>query len=132
MKPSMDPMNKFNKQMTVAVQHTAFGGTNDTVALVHITEEIRTKSNSDVNGALEYAFRWTNNVEGSWSQGETIEHNGETFENKDFNPNVSRTQPLHIEDGQTYGLRSTSVGDTMLMDGRVFEVASFGFDEKEI
>jgi len=131
-------MNLLNKQMTVAVQHTAFGGNSDTVALVHIPEDVRTSDPQDYTGALEYAYRWTNNIMGSWSRDEVLKIEGgdgeiQSITNKDYNPNVSRMQPLHINDeGKTFGLRSTSVGDTMLMDGRVFEVASFGFDEKEI
>ncbi len=46
--------------------------------------------------------------------------------NGDFNPNVTRIAPLH-EDGM--GLRSTSMGDEMIVDGKTFKVAMLGFEE---
>jgi hypothetical protein len=75
----------------------------------------------DVMEALEYAYRWTNNIAGSWSRTD-IEDNG------DFNPNVTRVAPLH-EGG--YGLRSTSMGDVMFTEDGKYEVAMFGFKKCE-
>ena len=46
--------------MQVAVIHTAFEDKPRTVAFVEVGERTG-------NEALEYAYRWTNNVEGSWS-----------------------------------------------------------------
>ena len=37
--------------------------------------------------AMEYAYRWTNNVMGSWSIKKEVFEDGET--NGDFNPNVT-------------------------------------------
>ena len=48
--------------MQVAVIHSAFEDTPRTVAFVEVGERTG-------NEALEYAYRWTNNVEGSWSLG---------------------------------------------------------------
>jgi hypothetical protein len=98
--------------MQVAVIHTAFEDTPRTVALVEV---------GDLEGteALEYAYRWTNNVMGSWSRTD-IEDNG------DFNPNVTVMAPLH-EGGM--GLRSTSMGDQMLLGNKKFKVAAIGFEE---
>lgn len=73
----------------------------------------------DIDEALEYAYRWTNNVMGSWSRTD-IEDNG------DYNPNVTRLVPLH-EGG--YGLRSTSMFDRMEIDGVEYEVDMFGFEK---
>lgn len=81
--------------------------------------EVVAEGFNDVMDALEYAFRWTNNVMGSWSRND-IEDNG------DYNPNVTRLAPLH-EGG--YGLRSTSMFDRMEVDGVEYEVAAFGFKE---
>jgi len=64
---------------------------------------------------LEYAFRWTNNVYGSWSK-----KSGEAA-NDDVTVLVER------EDG--LGLRSTSMFDRMEIGGIVYEVAMFGFKE---
>ena len=98
--------------MKVTVVHTAFEDKPQIVAEVNAPH-------AKVEEALEYAYRWTNNVMGSWSR-DDLEDNG------DYNPNVTRVAPLH-EGGM--GLRSTSVGDMMHVDGRSFEVARMGFQE---
>ena len=73
----------------------------------------------DVMEALEYAYRWTNNVMGSWSRTD-IEDNG------DYNPDVTVMASLG-EGGM--GLRSTSMGDQMLIGNKKYKVAAFGFEE---
>jgi len=76
----------------------------------------------DIDQALEYAYRWTNNITGSWSiQEETI---GD-YENHDLNHYV--TVLVKREDG--LGLRSTSMFDRMEIGGIVYEVAMCGFKE---
>ena len=45
----------------VAVIHTAFEDSPRTVALVDVNDDMSTEQK------LEYAYRWTNNVMGSWS-----------------------------------------------------------------
>lgn len=71
---------------------------------------------TDVMDALEYAYRWTNNISGSWSR-DDIEDNG------DWNENVTEIAPL--KDG--YGHRSTSMHDRMLCEDGWYEVDVFGF-----
>ena len=66
----------------------------------------------------------TNNVMGSWSRKQEMFEDGSA--NGDLNDNVVVKAPLH-EGGM--GLRSTSVGDMMHVDGRSFEVARLGFQE---
>ena len=68
---------------------------------------------NEVEEALEYAYRYTNNVMGSWSLkiGEDA--------NDDVEVLVKR------EDGM--GLRSTSMFDRMEIDGVEWEVAMMGF-----
>jgi hypothetical protein len=84
----------------------------------------------DVNRALEYAFRCCQNIEGSWSQGETIEYNGFTSRNLDFDPNITVVKPLRTwSDGRVIGHRSAMMYDRMIVDGRVYEVRPFGFEE---
>ena len=100
--------------MKVTVVHTAFEDAPTIVAEVTAPADTTT-----VESALEYAYRWTNNVMGSWSR-DDLEDNG------DYNPAVKRVAPLH-EDGM--GLRSTSMGDMMHVNGRSFEVAMMGFQE---
>jgi len=104
--------------MQVAVIHKAFEDTPRTVAFVDVADDMQ------VEEALEYAYRWTNNVMGSWSRKEQTFDNGEA--NGDYNPNVKVMEPLH-EGG--IGLRSTSMGDQMLVGTTLYEVAMMGFEE---
>ena len=109
--------------MKVTVIHSSFlepGEAPVTVA------EVDANTN-DVDAALEYAYRWTNNVMGSWSRKEEYFDNGE--QNGDYNEDVTVLAPLH-EGGM--GLRSTSMGDQMIVDGKTYEVAAFGFKEKTV
>lgn len=103
--------------MQVAVIHTAFEDSPRTVAFVDVPD------GTETNEALEYAYRWTNNVMGSWSRKEEVFEDGET--NGDFNPNVTVMAPL--ENGM--GLRSTSMNDQMLIGNKKYKVAMLGFEE---
>ena len=103
--------------MKVTVVHTAFEDAPQIVAEVN-------SPHAKVEEALEYAYRWTNNVMGSWSRKQEMFEDGSA--NGDLNDNVVVKAPL-LEGGM--GLRSTSVGDMMHVDGRSFEVARLGFQE---
>ena len=92
----------------VAVIHTAFEDTPSTVALVH------TKEGMTLNQKLEYAYRWTQNIMDSWSL--KMPEDG----------NDAVTVVGDISDG--YGLRSTSVGDQILVGTEKYVVAPFGFE----
>lgn len=85
------------------------------VAVVDAPEEL-----SEID-ALEYAYRWTNNIAGSWSKGPISfgEPNG------DYNERVEFVGTPHPEG---YGHRSTSMGDVMYANGSKFVVAMMGFD----
>ena len=108
----------------IAVIHSAFEETPRTVALVEVGDLTGTK-------ALEYAYRWTNNVQGSWSIKEfTLEaDNGVTMQNGDYNENVTIMADLPVYEGKTFGMRSTSMGDQMLMGTTKYKVAMVGFEE---
>ncbi|MDA9938824.1 hypothetical protein N9C48_01820 [bacterium] len=107
------------KNFTITVIHASFleeGEQPRAVAKV-------TTSGLDLFQATEYAYRYTNNLDGSWSM-----KLGE-----DANDAVEVIAPLISHKGKTYGLRSTSVGDVMIVDdgeGFVdwFKVAGFGFE----
>ena len=106
----------------VAVIHTAFEDTPQTVAFVDVPEF------PTVIETLEYCYRWTNNIAGSWSKGEILTgDNGETINNGDYNKNVKVASDLPVYDGKTYGIRSTSVGDQMLIGNQKYVVAGMGF-----
>ncbi len=112
-------------QMEVMVVHFAFGNEAKIVAIVDIPVEI-----TDDNEALEYAFRWTQNLHGSWSRGAEID--GQT--NNDFNWRVKRIGDLPTHLGEEVGIRSTSVRDFMSLSpktggkARRYRVAGMGFD----
>jgi len=104
------------------VIHGAFEDTPRTVAFVEVGERTGTD-------ALEYAYRRTQNIEGSWSKGPVIEWDGETHDNGDYSADITVVAPLETVDGKTYGLRSTSVGDHILFGTVKYKVDSFGFSE---
>ena len=105
------------------VIHTAFEDIPRTVAFVEVGE----RTGSD---ALEYAYRRTQNIEGSWSKGPTIEWEGETHDNGDYSEDITVMAPLTITpEGKEYGLRSTSVGDHIVFGTVKYKVDSFGFSE---
>ena len=93
----------------------------EVVAIVEVPDAI-----DDVYNALEYAFRWTQNLEGSWSRDDLPN-------NPDRNPNVIVKGNLPVHNGKTYGMRSTSVGDLMVLNGGpdTYKVARFGFEKVE-
>ena len=110
--------------MKIEVIHAAFEDTAQHMANVTADDRM------GVMEALEYAYRWTNNIDGSWSRKEkTFKHEGKTYPNGDYNEAVTVMAALHEKDGVTYGLRSTSVGDWMLLGNKRYEVASMGFKE---
>jgi hypothetical protein len=74
--------------------------------------------------ALEFAYRWTNNIEGSWSRRDLPE-----AENPDANPEyVEVVAPLPTHNGKPIGLRSSMMRDQFVVEGLTYEVATFGFD----
>ena len=97
-----------NTSQTVAVIHTAFEDKPSTVAFV------KTKEGMSLSEKLEYAYRWTQNIMDSWSLKMP----------QDGNDDV--TVMGDISSG--YGLRSTSVGDQILVGTEKYVVAPFGFE----
>lgn len=69
----------------------------------------------NTNEILENAYVATQNIEGSWSM--------------DGYANIKLLAGLHEENGKTYGLRSSMMGDQMIVDGVVYEVDMIGFKE---
>lgn len=113
--------------MQIAVIHCAFEETPRTVALVEV-------GNLDVigiNEALEYAYMRTQNLRGSWSRGAEYEFGGEIHQNGDYSKDVTVMADLPVSErtGEVMGLRSTSMGDQMLVGNTKYKVAMFGFEE---
>lgn len=100
----------------------------DVSSLFERVAEVDAPEELELMDALEYAYRWTNNINGSWSKGASFEWDGEIHENPDYNPNVNFVGIPHPEG---YGHRSTSMGDVMFANGKNYEVAMCGFEELE-
>ena len=96
----------------VAVIHTAFEDKPSTVAVVEVPDDA--KSTID---KLEFAYRWTQNIMDSWS----LKMPGDS--------NDKVTVVGDISSGM--GLRSTSVGDQMLVGTEKYVVAPMGFETLE-
>jgi hypothetical protein len=96
----------------VAVIHTAFEDKPSTVAFVEVPDDA--KSTID---KLEFAYRWTQNIMDSWS----LKMPGDS--------NDKVTVVGDISSGM--GLRSTSVGDQMLVGTEKYVVAPMGFETLE-
>jgi|TARA_R110002074_G_scaffold135492_2_gene280108 hypothetical protein len=99
-------VRKKERNMQIEVIHSAFEDEAEHVANVAAPQ-------ADVMEALEYAFRYTNNVEGSWS----MKVGG------DSNDDVEVVKPLY----KGRGHRSTSVGDHMRVGDQLYIVAGMGF-----
>ena len=108
----------------VAVIHSAFEETPNTVAFVEVGDRTGTE-------ALEYAYHRTNNIAGSWSREAQFEYNGEMVDNPDFSEDVTvmAALPVSKRTGEVMGLRSTSMGDFMLLNGVKYKVDFVGFKE---
>jgi hypothetical protein len=116
--------------MKVTVQH--INQDRDTGAVLGFTDvaEVNVWHTEDVDAALEYAYRYTNNVSGSWSiklRDMTL-RDGTMFENGDYNDDVTVLVPLHANG---MGLRSTSMFDRMVVNGKTYKVDMMGFKELE-
>ena len=108
--------------MIATLIHKAFSDTPETVAKVAV-------GNRKGMLALEYVYRVSQNIEGSWSKGEFFD-SGEP--NPDYNPDIQLTTDLTVdEEGVTWGLRSTSMGDVIELQGKRWVIAAMGFKPEE-
>lgn len=97
--------------MQITVYHR---NENDSFTRVAVVEA---PTNNEM-AALEYAYRWTNNIEGSWSK----KIGG------DANDNVTVVGHLPRHEGRTFGLRSSMIGDRFYVKGgEAYSVAMMGF-----
>ena len=111
----------------IAVIHSAFEDFPRTVAFV----EVGNVDLMRVNEALEYAYTKTNNIYGSWSLGSELVRNDKRISNLDFSEDVTVVAELPVSKltGNTMGIRSTYLGDQMLLDGKKYVVTMAGFEE---
>ena len=121
--------------MKIIVQHADFD--NQTGAVLGYTPVAEVAIPVEISAfgtqteCLEYAYRWTNNVMGSWSikeeyfptrKGKVLTFNG------DYNENVTvlRQRPGGM------GQRSSMMNDRFIADGVVYKVAVMGFKKVEM
>ena len=97
----------------VTVIHTAWEEKPKVVATVDA-------GNLSDMGALEYAFRATQNYPESWSTGPFLS-NGEP--NSEYNPDVT----FLGDENDSTEVRSTVVGDELLYEGDRYKVDEYGF-----
>lgn len=116
--------------MQVQVLYADRDGSYDHVANINF-QHLSPNDPVDIKEGLELSFQYTQNIMGSWSRGPRIEIEGKFQQNPDWYSNVEVVKPLEIYNGQEYGHRSSMVGDRMLVDGKIYEVATFGFNEVE-
>lgn len=100
----------------VEVHHVATG--DGLVARITVDPELTAQE------ALEFAYRRTQNVEGSWSKGPWV-HDARNW---DHHPSVSVVKPLQTLNGISYGHRSSMVGDELVFQGKRYKVAPSGFE----
>ena len=108
--------------MIATLIHSAFNDEPEQVAKI----DVGTRTGMS---ALEYVYRVTQNIEGSWSKGEWFD---DGTENPDYNQDIQLTTDLIVdEEGTVWGLRSTSMGDVVELQGRRYVVAAMGFKPEE-
>ena len=132
--------------MKITVQHAnrnrETGNIEEFTSVAEVQIPVEISAYETINDALEYAYRWTNNIEGYWSNEFSIITiaDGSSIINGDFNKDVTALD--RREDG--LGLRSTMAFDRFIVDAqrhdgeilperrRVFECAFVGFKELQV
>ena len=100
--------------MKVTVFHKDF----ETNAFVRVA--VVNADTTNEMAALEYAYRWTQNIMDSWSHPSGVE---------DKNDDVEIVGELPERDGKVFGLRSSMMGDRFYVeDGDAYECAMIGFE----
>ena len=114
--------------MKIIVQHSESNRDGKITEYTNVAE-VNASHFEDVDQALEYAYRYTNNVMGSWSIKKEFlpMRDGGEMPNGDYNDDV--TVLRHRPDGM--GQRSSMMGDRMIVNEKTYEVAAFGFKMME-
>jgi len=116
-----DGCSKKGNEMKIEVHHKADEGE----GFVHVAN-VEVPDNTEHWRVLEYAYRWTNNINGSWS---IKEREFGAHPNSDFNERVEVVAPLKTNtDGKPWGHRSSMIGDIFVAEGKRYRVATFGFE----
>ena len=108
--------------MKVTVQHIDQDRETGAVRGFVDVAEVNVWHTEDIDEALEYAYRYTNNIDGSWSM----------KIGSDANDDVTVLAALPVTaDGRTMGLRSTSMFDRLTVGDKTYRVSMTGFKEVE-
>ena len=104
---------KNEKQKTdshISIYHRAFEDLDE----IQKVAEVSVNKGADLEANIDFAYRLTQNLEGSWSKGRYFS-NGQV--NEDYSPYVKTIAPLYTDkDGKEWGLRSTSMGDVYVLE----------------
>lgn len=103
--------------MEVKVYHHNFKN-DPNLEYLHVANVVVEDKNK-IPEALEYAWRYTNNIDGSWSLKLGF----------DASPNVEVVGSLPIIDGKAFGIRSSMVGDIFVVDDDQYIVDFMGFEK---
>ena len=100
----------------ISIYHRAFEDLDE----IQKVAEVSVNKNADLESNIDFAYRVTQNIEGSWSKGRYFSNNKV---NEDYSPYVKTIAPLHTDkDGKEWGLRSTSIGDVYVLEGKAYVV----------
>ena len=104
----MENLNpKFQK---ISVIHRAFEDLDEIATVAEVT----VNRGADLEENVNFAWRVTQNIEGSWSRDKYMP-SGEL--NDDYSPHVKTIAPLKVDaDGKAWGHRSSSIGDVYVLD----------------
>lgn len=96
---------------------------------LEVVAKVAIPDNSTDFEALEFVYRRLQNLDGSWSIGETINWEGTVVDNPDHHDSVTIIKQLETIRGEKWGHRSMMVGDVIaLPSDALYKVASFGFE----
>ena len=95
--------------------------------------EVTYNGNGGINAALEYAYFRTQNIDGSWSRGESITRGAEAFVNGDYSADVKLLVKLPVSKntGQEMGLRSSGMFDVFVVYDTDYVCSAVGFEAYE-
>ena len=98
------------------------------VERVHVAN-VRVEESWSIENALEFAYRRTQNIMGSWSMGSRIPDGfGDFIDNGDFSTAVDVMTPLRMYNGRAMGHRSSMPNDEFEYKGVLYRCATMGFD----
>ena len=94
----------------ISVYHRAF----EDLGEIKKVAEVSVNKNADLEANVNFAWRVTQNIEGSWSRDKYMP-NGDL--NSDYNPWINVVKPLKVDaNDKEWGHRSSSIGDVYVLE----------------